>query len=106
MFPHRSPPRPTHREIGANPMQGDRTVPAFTPAPSATVADLIAAGELTCSAAQAALFLHVSKPTVIAAARRGELPGRRVGRQWRFSCWALARMFEEAGPRSGGGLDA
>jgi excisionase family DNA binding protein len=81
-------------------MQGDRTLPAARPAPSTTLADLIAAGELTCSASQAAQFLHVSKPTVIAAARRGELPARQVGKQWRFSCRALARMFDESAERA------
>src|SRR6266498_5382335 len=50
-------------------------------------------GELTCSAAQVAGWLNVSKPTVIAAARRGELPGRQVGKQWRFSTKALAKMW-------------
>ena len=79
-------------------MQGDRTLPARRPAASTTLADLLAAGELTCSAAQVARFLRVSKPTVIAAARRGELPGRRVGKQWRFSCRDLARMFGEESP--------
>jgi len=74
-------------------MQGDRTLPAARPASSATLADLLAAGELTCSAAQVARFLQVSKPTVIAAARRGELPGRQVGKQWRFSCKDLARQW-------------
>jgi excisionase family DNA binding protein len=79
-------------------MQGDRTLPAERPLASTTLADLLAAGELTCSAAQVARFLRVSKPTVIAAARRGELPGRRVGKQWRFSCKDLARMFGEESP--------
>jgi excisionase family DNA binding protein len=48
---------------------------------------------------QVASWLHVSKPTVIAAARRGELPGRQVGKQWRYSCKELARMWglSEAG---------
>ena len=82
-------------------MQVDRMLPAAQPAPP-DLADLIAAGELTCSAAQAARFLHVSKPTVIAAARRGELPGRRVGKQWRFSCRALVHMFEENAVRPAG----
>jgi excisionase family DNA binding protein len=82
-------------------MQGDRTLPAARPAASTTLADLLAAGELTCSAAQVARFLHVSRPTVIAAARRGELPGRQVGKQWRFSCRALAKMFDEAEARAG-----
>jgi excisionase family DNA binding protein len=83
-------------------MQGDRTLPTARPAAPTTLADLIAAGELTCSASQAAQFLHVSKPTVIAAARRGELPARQVGKQWRFSCRALARMFHEGAERAAG----
>ena len=84
-------------------MQGDRTLPVRRPAASTTLADLLAAGELTCSASQVAQFLRVSKPTVIAAARRGELPGRRVGKQWRFSCMDLARMFGEQSPVVDGG---
>jgi excisionase family DNA binding protein len=83
-------------------MQGDPTLPAALAASPTTLADLIAAGELTCSASQAAQFLHISKPTVIAAARRGELPARRVGKQWRFSCRALASMFEESAGRTAG----
>ncbi len=74
-------------------MQGHRTLPAETPASAKTLADLLTAGELTCSAAQVARWLKVSKPTVIAAARRGELPGRQIGRQWRFSTKALARLW-------------
>jgi excisionase family DNA binding protein len=74
-------------------MQGHPTLPAKRPASSATLADLLVAGELTCSAAQVARWLKVSKPTVIAAARRGELPGRQIGRQWRFSTKALARLW-------------
>jgi excisionase family DNA binding protein len=74
-------------------MQGHRTLPAETPAPSKTLADLLAAGELTCSAAQVARWLKVSKPTVIADARLGKLPGHQVGKQWRFSCLELARMW-------------
>jgi excisionase family DNA binding protein len=74
-------------------MQGHRTLPAKRPASFATLADLIAAGELTCSTAQVARWLNVSKPTVIAMARRGELPGRLVGKQWRFSTRALAKAW-------------
>jgi excisionase family DNA binding protein len=88
------------------PMQGDRSAPTRGSARLPTLADLIAAGELTCSAAQVAQFLRISKPTVIAAARRGELPGRRVGKQWRFSCKELAHMFGERLPAEGGGADA
>jgi excisionase family DNA binding protein len=87
-------------------MQGDRSVPTSGSARLPTLADLIAAGELTCSAAQVAHFLNVSKPTVIAAARRGELPGRQVGKQWRFSCKELAGMFGERHSAGGGDADA
>jgi hypothetical protein len=77
-------------------MRGNRTVlsngTAEKPAVP-TLVDLLANGELTCSAAQVARWLNVSKPTVIAAAKRGELPGKCIGakRQWRFSTLALAR---------------
>jgi excisionase family DNA binding protein len=74
-------------------MQGNRTLPSRKTADGHTLADVLAAGELTCSVAQLAGWLNVSKPTVIAAARRGELPGRRVGKQWRFSTKALAKMW-------------
>jgi excisionase family DNA binding protein len=74
-------------------MQGHPTLPAKRPASYATLADLIAAGELTCSTAQVARWLNVSKPTVIAMARRGELPGKQVGKQWRFSTRALAKTW-------------
>jgi excisionase family DNA binding protein len=74
-------------------MQGHRTLPAETPASFKTLTDLLAAGELTCSTAQVARWLNVSRPTVIAMARRGELPGKQVGRQWRFSTKALAKAW-------------
>jgi excisionase family DNA binding protein len=74
-------------------MQVNRSAPASRRARIPTLAELVAAGEITCSAAQVASWLHVSKPTVIAAARRGELPGRRVGKQWRYSCKELACMW-------------
>jgi excisionase family DNA binding protein len=74
-------------------MQGHRTLPAKRPAPLATLAELIAAGELTCSTRHVARWLNVSKPTVIGMARRGELPGRQVGKQWRFSTKALAKTW-------------
>jgi excisionase family DNA binding protein len=96
-------------------MQGHRTLPAKTPAASVTLgqrrasrqkrtlAEFVAAGELTCSAADVARWLNVSKPTVIADARCGKLPGRQVGRQWRFSCMELARMWGLT--PEGGGVD-
>ncbi len=36
------------------------------------------------TADEAALFLKVSKKTVLRQARLGELPGGKVGRAWRF----------------------
>jgi excisionase family DNA binding protein len=40
-------------------------------------------------AAQAAELLAVDEPAIIEAAERGELPGRRIGGQWRFGRRAL-----------------
>lgn len=40
-------------------------------------------------AAGAASLLHVSTKTVMKLARAGELPGRKVGREWRFETAAL-----------------
>jgi excisionase family DNA binding protein len=74
-------------------MQGHLTLPAKKPASLRTLPELIAAGELTCSTAQVARWLNVSRPTVIAMARRGELPGKQVGKQWRFSTRALAKTW-------------
>ncbi len=74
-------------------MQGNPTLRSTIAAVPQTLAELLAAGELTCSAKQVAEWMNVSKPTVIAAARRKELPGRQVGKQWRFSTIELARMW-------------
>jgi excisionase family DNA binding protein len=37
----------------------------------------------------AAALLHVSVKTVVRLAREGELPARKVGREWRFARAAL-----------------
>jgi excisionase family DNA binding protein len=34
---------------------------------------------------QLAELLHVDQKAVLALARKGELPGRKIGRDWRFS---------------------
>ncbi len=52
---------------------------AFTPSAPAEV----------LTAAQAAELLRVEEAEVVALAGRGELPGRRIGDQWRFSRTAL-----------------
>ena len=38
---------------------------------------------------EAATLLRVSRETVVREARGGRLPGRRVGKEWRFSRGAL-----------------
>jgi excisionase family DNA binding protein len=38
---------------------------------------------------EAAALLRVSEPDVVAAAEAGELPGRRIGGEWRFGREAL-----------------
>jgi excisionase family DNA binding protein len=37
------------------------------------------------TSAEAAAFLKVGNRTVLDEAKRGRLPGRRVGKEWRFS---------------------
>ncbi len=37
------------------------------------------------TAKEAAVFLRITPQTVRSLARRGDLPGRKVGRAWRFS---------------------
>ena len=37
------------------------------------------------TSAEAAAFLRVGNRTVLDEAKRGRLPGRRVGKEWRFS---------------------
>jgi len=39
---------------------------------------------------EAAAFLRVDEAALLLAAERGELPGRRIGDQWRFAKAALA----------------
>ena len=46
---------------------------------------------------QAAEFLGFSPYTVREKAREGEIPGRKVGREWRFSRQVLLRWLEEGG---------
>ena len=57
-------------------------------------------GEEILNAERAAELLRVSTHTVCALARRGEVPARKVGREWRFSRRALLDWL--AGPRGAG----
>jgi excisionase family DNA binding protein len=54
--------------------------------------------DLVLDAEGAAGLLHVSIKTVLKLARAGELPGRKVGREWRFETSAL--LDHVAGRRS------
>lgn len=47
------------------------------------------------NAQQAAEFLGVNPYTVRAKARLGEIPGRKVGREWRFSRTALLEWLRQ-----------
>jgi excisionase family DNA binding protein len=52
--------------------------------------------EPVLTANEAADLLHVSIKTVLRLARGGELPGRKIGREWRFERSAL--LMYVAGP--------
>jgi excisionase family DNA binding protein len=47
------------------------------------------------TAAEVGEWLQCSKSKVIRLARQGELPGIKLGRDWRFSRQQLERWFEE-----------
>ena len=51
---------------------------------------------------EAASLLRVEAPDVVAAAEDGELPGRRLGGQWRFSHAALLAWLAHDGQRQAG----
>ena len=46
------------------------------------------------SAEEAAEFLGVNPYTIRQKARLGEMPGRKVGKEWRFSRQALLKWLE------------
>ncbi len=50
------------------------------------------------SAAEAAALLKVSLQTVLKESREGRLPGRKVGREWRYS---RLRLMEHLGQYAG-----
>ncbi|HEX8102078.1 MAG TPA: helix-turn-helix domain-containing protein, partial [Solirubrobacteraceae bacterium] len=54
------------------------------------------------TAPEAAALLRVAEADLIGAAEAGELPGRRIGAEWRFSREALLAALATAGPRAGG----
>lgn len=51
------------------------------------------------TADEAALLLQVSTKTLLRLARAGELPGRKIGREWRFARNELLRVLVPATAR-------
>ena len=49
------------------------------------------------TAAQAADFLQIAETAVVELAAAGKLPGRRLGRDWRFSRAALVAWLSTPG---------
>jgi excisionase family DNA binding protein len=45
------------------------------------------------TAEQAAELLQVSTKTLLRLARDGRLPGRKIGREWRFARWELLNLL-------------
>lgn len=50
-------------------------------------------------ASEAAALLRVSTKTLLRLARAGQIPGKKVGREWRFSADALVLMIGAVEPR-------
>jgi excisionase family DNA binding protein len=55
-----------------------------------------AMGKGILDVAGAARLLGVSPGTIYKLARAGDIPGRRVGREWRFSHATLTKWIEES----------
>lgn len=56
------------------------------------------------TAGEAAAMLRVSERQLLKAVERGELPGRRIGEEWRFSREALSAWLRgDDGPERGHG---
>jgi excisionase family DNA binding protein len=49
------------------------------------------------TAEQAARFLRVSTKTLLRLAREGDLPGRKIGREWRFAKSELLALLASHG---------
>lgn len=47
------------------------------------------------TAEEAAEFLHFNPVTIRLKARSGEIPGRKIGKEWRFSRRRLLEWLEE-----------
>lgn len=48
------------------------------------------------TAAEACEFLQITKPTLYKFARIGDIPGRKIGTEWRFSKAALEKWLSES----------
>ena len=57
----------------------------------ATTPDVLTVGEV-------AAFMRVSRETIYRLAARGELPGRKIGRIWRFPKKAIQKYIEGDSP--------
>lgn len=56
----------------------------------------------TLTVAQAAVYLQMSEPMVRHFLRKGDLPGQRIGRQWRIRRADLERLLAgNAGDKDG-----
>ncbi len=54
------------------------------------------------TAEDAAEFLHFNPVTIRLKARSGEIPGRKIGKEWRFSRRVLLEWLEEGSrPKAG-----
>lgn len=71
--------------------------PAFAHLIAVEVAHLLeqSIGDDVLTTHQAAAFLHIHENTVLVLVKSRELPGRKVGRDWRFRRSELLRYISE-----------
>ncbi len=51
---------------------------------------------------EAVLYLQISRPTIVKLATKGEIPGRKIGSQWRFLRLELEKYLHGSSPAKTG----
>ena len=56
---------------------------------------IIGPGDEVMTVAEVANYLKINERTVYSLAKKGEIPGIRLGRQWRFKKEAIDKIFAQ-----------
>jgi excisionase family DNA binding protein len=75
-------------------MESERFLPNWTATPQRREALMSGEAPETLTVVEVATMLRVSRPTILALAASGQIPARRVGKQWRFSRASLLKWLQ------------